>query len=122
MDARWVVLNHASTVNKLLGYENRVAVTSANPDPLLHHLAKHADIMEVMTLPPPLPPMAPHLSDENLLQLAAARTASRKVRRAISVASFDGWTIGAFAALTLLFGITVYLCNMMGFGLGVIVL
>jgi hypothetical protein len=63
-----------------------------------------ADNTKVIAPPPP-PPLAPQLSAEHLLDLQRARTALRKVRRAISVASFDGWTIGAFAALTLLFGL-----------------
>ena len=54
------------------------------------------------------PPIAapPQLSQENLLQLANARVAMRKVRRAASVASFDGWTIGAFGGFTFLLGLT----------------
>ena len=76
------------------------------------------------TLPPPPPltltPAVPHLSEENLQQLALARTGGRKVRRAISVASFDGWTIGVFAALTLLFSLTDLSGLFVGLGLGMI--
>lgn len=57
-----------------------------------------------MSLPPPLAQALPQFSEENLRQLAAARTASRKLRRAVSVANFDGWTIATFGALTIGFG------------------
>lgn len=56
--------------------------------------------------PPPLPPSASPLSAEHLHQLAAAKTAGKRIARAVTVAQFDGWSIGAFAALTLLFGFT----------------
>jgi hypothetical protein len=46
------------------------------------------------------------LSAENLLELQAAREYLRTIRRAVSLASFDGWTIGAFGILTLLLGLT----------------
>jgi len=39
-------------------------------------------------------------------QLDAARLASKKIRRAVSVANVDGWTIAAFAAITLVFSLT----------------
>jgi hypothetical protein len=65
-------------------------------------------------VPPPLPqppfaqpaPPPPQLSPQHLAELQAAAYAGRKVRRASRVAAFDGWTIGAFGALTLLVGIT----------------
>jgi hypothetical protein len=51
-----------------------------------------------------LPP--PQLSPEHLQQLAVARQAARKVRRAAAVASFDAWTIAIFAALSLVTSLT----------------
>jgi len=63
----------------------------------------------------PVPPLvpgsqasqaAPALSPEHLRQLAASHAATRKIRRAISVARFDGWGVGVFGALTLVLGIT----------------
>jgi hypothetical protein len=54
----------------------------------------------------PLDPSSPQLTEEHLRQLAAARVLSRKINRAVSVARFDGWTVGIFGALTLLLGIT----------------
>jgi hypothetical protein len=61
-----------------------------------------------VTLPyqPNNPPPPPQLSEAHLQQLAAARLAAKKLRRASSVANFDGWSLGFFAGLTLLFGIT----------------
>jgi len=45
-------------------------------------------------------------SPEHLAQLDAARLMSRKIKRAVSVANFDGWTIAAIAAITIVFSIT----------------
>jgi hypothetical protein len=45
------------------------------------------------------------LSPEHLQQLATAHQRARKIRRALAVAQFDGWTVAIFAGLTLLFGI-----------------
>ncbi len=47
-----------------------------------------------------------NLSPEHIAQLAKARKSLKKVRRAISVAQFDGWTIAIFGGITLLTGIT----------------
>ena len=75
----------------------------------------------VTAAPPPLAtPAFPQLSEEHLRQLATARSAVRKVRRAIAVASFDGWTIGAFGALTLLTGLTDLSGILMGAGMGAV--
>jgi hypothetical protein len=60
------------------------------------------------------------LSEEHLRQLAAARKAVRKVRRAIKVASFDGWTVGVFGALTFLTGLTDPSGLLMGAGMGAV--
>ncbi|QOV91170.1 hypothetical protein [Humisphaera borealis] len=46
------------------------------------------------------------LTPEHLAQLVTARDLSKKVRRAIAVATFDGYAIGAFAVVTLLTGLT----------------
>lgn len=57
----------------------------------------------------PAPSSAPEgspLSEDHLRQLAAANVALRKIRRVVSIARFDGWTVGVFAALTGLFGLT----------------
>jgi hypothetical protein len=58
-----------------------------------------------MTQPPPIAQALPQFSEENLRQLATARTASRKIRRAVSVANFDGWSIAIFGALSIGFGL-----------------
>jgi hypothetical protein len=65
-------------------------------------------------------PTAPVLSEEHLRQLAAARKAARKLRRAIAVASFDGWTVGVFGALTLLTGLTDPSGLLMGAGMAAV--
>jgi hypothetical protein len=65
-------------------------------------------------------PIAPVLSDEHLRQLAAARRAGGKLKRAIAVASFDGWTVGVFGALTLLTGLTDPSGLLMGAGMGAV--
>jgi hypothetical protein len=69
--------------------------------------------------PPTLPDAAlpPQVSEEHLRQLAGARVGAKKVRRAIFVANFDGWSIGAFGGLTLLFGLTDPLSIVMGLGM-----
>jgi len=45
-------------------------------------------------------------SPEHLAQLDAARLAIKKIRRAVSVANFDGWTIAAFAAISIVCSLT----------------
>jgi hypothetical protein len=66
------------------------------------------DNLIVVSSPPAPPPpiVAPMLSAQNLLELQAARKGLRTIRRAVSLACADGWTIGAFGALTLLLGLT----------------
>jgi hypothetical protein len=73
----------------------------------------------------PLPPAAaqpavPPLSAEHLFQLEAARKAARRIRRAVAVASGDGWSVAAFAALTFVFGLGSVTSAVMGVGMGVI--
>jgi hypothetical protein len=68
-------------------------------------------------LPAALPEAQPAFSPEHLQQLAGARVQGKKVRRAIFVANFDGWSIGAFGALTLLFGMTDPTSVAMGLGM-----
>jgi hypothetical protein len=53
----------------------------------------------------PLRQSAPPLTEAHLRQLAEAANRARAIRRAAAVARFDGWTVGAFAALTLLFSV-----------------
>ena len=47
----------------------------------------------------------PQLSPENLRELQAARDSLRKVRRAVSTAKFEGYSVAVCGALTLLMGI-----------------
>lgn len=65
------------------------------------------DAASAPPLPAPSPPGAvphvgPGLSAEQFAQLARARQASAKVRRAVAVATFDAWATAVFAGLTLL--------------------
>ncbi|MCY2950747.1 MAG: hypothetical protein NTU53_02070, partial [Planctomycetota bacterium] len=57
------------------------------------------------------------LTPDQLAQLTAARLASRKIRRAVSVATFDGWTIAIFAALTFLCGLSSPATILLGLGM-----
>ncbi len=58
------------------------------------------------------------MSAEHLGQLAAARRSAGKIRRAVSIAKFDGVSIGAFAILTLLFGLTSPVSIVLALGMG----
>jgi hypothetical protein len=49
---------------------------------------------------------SPQLTPEHFRELEAARRALRKIRRAVSAAKFEGYTIAIFGGLTVLFGIT----------------
>lgn len=71
---------------------------------------------------PPIPamPVLPYFTPENLQELEAARKSARKVRRAVSVANFDGWTIAIFGAITLAMGLTDFTNIGLGLGLGAV--
>lgn len=45
------------------------------------------------------------LSAEHLREMQDARRRAKRIRRCIAVATFDGWSVGVFGALTLLFGV-----------------
>jgi hypothetical protein len=53
---------------------------------------------------PPIPPLAA-LNAQNQQELQSAKMAYRKIRRAIGMAQFDGWTIGIIAGFSFLFGV-----------------
>jgi hypothetical protein len=55
-----------------------------------------------------------------LQQLAVARVASKRIRRAVAVATFDGWTLAVFAALSIVCGLSSVSGILMGIGMGVI--
>src|SRR5438067_2234877 len=55
---------------------------------------------------PAFPPVSPTLSPEHLLQIQEASRNARRIRRAVSVARFDGYTLALFAALTFVFGLS----------------
>jgi hypothetical protein len=57
------------------------------------------------------------LSPEQLRQIADARRRSAKIRKGVSVALFDGWTIGIFAGLTLIGGLFSFVGLLLGAGM-----
>jgi hypothetical protein len=64
-----------------------------------------------------LPDVPPNVSEEHLRQLAVARAGGKKIRRAVAVAKFDGWSIGVFGVLTLLCGLTDPTSIVLGLGM-----
>jgi hypothetical protein len=62
----------------------------------------------------------PGLTPENLQQIATARLQSKKIRRAISVATTDGWLTAIFACLTLLGGLFSLTGVVLGLGMSAI--
>ncbi|HEV8378827.1 MAG TPA: hypothetical protein VGP99_08245 [Tepidisphaeraceae bacterium] len=63
-------------------------------------------------------PTAIHLTPQQLRELASARAAHKYVRRAIAVATFDGWTIAVFAVASCLCGIGSISSMIVGVALG----
>jgi hypothetical protein len=63
----------------------------------------------------PATPAAP--TPEHLAQLDAARLASAKIRRAVGVANFDGWTIAGFAAITIVCSLSSVSGILLGLGM-----
>ena len=66
--------------------------------------------------PQPYPQQQP-LSPEHYRQLADAQLRAKKVRRAVAVAAFDGWSVGVFGGLTLLVGVFSVAGWVMGAGM-----
>jgi hypothetical protein len=60
------------------------------------------------------------LTADHLLQLEAARVAAKRVRRAVSVARGDGWTVAGFGAVTFLCGLGTVSGALVGSGMMVI--
>ncbi|MBU0640158.1 MAG: hypothetical protein KKB50_14930 [Planctomycetes bacterium] len=60
------------------------------------------------------------LSAENLRELELARLRSGRIRRAVSVARFNGWSVGIFAAFTLPFGLFSITALLLGLALAVV--
>jgi hypothetical protein len=67
-------------------------------------------------------PQAPSgpLSANNLRELELAQRRAKRIRRAIGVARFNGWTIGSFAGLSLLLGIFSLTSLLVGLALAVV--
>lgn len=65
-------------------------------------------------------PAPPQLTEAHLRQLADARYAAKKIRRAAGVASMDGWTIAVCALLTFVLDMPSVSGVVIGLALGVI--
>jgi len=72
-----------------------------------------------MDIPPPLPTSSP-FSPQQMQELLVARQAMKRIRRAISFAQSDGWTLAIFAVLTLICGLSSLTAILVGVGLGII--
>jgi hypothetical protein len=57
---------------------------------------------------------------EHLEQIAAAKISSKKIRRAVGVAMFSGWTIAIFAVLTFLGGLFSIPAMLLAAGMGIV--
>jgi hypothetical protein len=74
-----------------------------------------SSIPPIPVAPTQSPPQAmPGLSPEHLWQLGEARRRGAKIRRAVSVATFDGWATGLFGALTFICGIFSWIGLVLG--------
>lgn len=60
------------------------------------------------------------LSPEQMLQLGEAQIRWKKIRRAISVARFDAWSVSVFAALTLLSVVFSWIALPLGLGMAAV--
>ena len=67
--------------------------------------------------PPQVPPPPPQISPEHLQQLQNAKRGMGKIRRAISTATFDGWTLAVFGLMTFVFGMGDVVAVALGAGL-----
>ena len=76
--------------------------------------------MEPNAPPIPVIPALPQFTPENLVELDSARRGARKVRRAVSVANFDGWTLAIFGAITLAMGLSDATNILLSLGLGAV--
>ena len=78
--------------------------------------AGSTDAFRMDSLSPPAPTAVEPLvlSGAQLLELAAARSACRRVRRAVGVAALSGWTMALFAGLTLIIGLSTISATWMG--------
>jgi len=72
-----------------------------------------------MPTPPPIPSASP-FTPEQMTQLADARKALKPIRRAVTVANMDGWSLAVFAGLTVICGLSSVTALLVGAGLGVV--
>lgn len=63
----------------------------------------------------------PHaLTPENLVAIAESKKRFKPIKREVSVAVFDAWSVGVFAVLTTIFSITSPPALLVGIGMGVV--
>src|SRR5258706_6528196 len=65
-----------------------------------------------------IPPTAIQLTPQQVRELADARAAGKYVRRAIAVATFDGWALAAFAMVNCICGLADFQSLIIGVALG----
>jgi len=65
-----------------------------------------------------IPPTAIQLTPQQFRELADARAAGKYVRRAIAVATFDGWALAAFAMVNCICGLADFQSFIIGVALG----
>ena len=65
-----------------------------------------------------IPPTAIQLTPQQVRELADARAAGKYVRRAIAVATFDGWALAAFAMVNCICGLADFQSFIIGVALG----
>lgn len=68
-------------------------------------------------VPPPQVPPPPQIAPEHLVQLQNAKRGMRKIRRAISTATFDGGTLVVFGLMTFILGMGDVVSVALGVGL-----
>ena len=94
-----------------------IQATPETPQSLAHEVAS-----EGLSAPAVARPAATSgpLSPEHLRDLELARERSKRIRRAVGVASFNGWTAGVFATVSLLIGIFSLTSLLVGVALAVV--
>ncbi len=81
--------------------------------------------MSGFSTPPPLPPASiypanPNFSPAHMAALSEANQNFAKIRRTLFVATFDGWSVAVFAALTFVCGIGDWQVMLLGLAMGAV--
>ena len=101
----------------------------ADDRPMPHAAAAHPETVAPTSTAPtvtaaPAPPATPApsggLTAEQMQTIQLARTNGRKVTRAARVATFSGWTMATFAAITLLSGLFSLPALLLGIGMAIV--